>query len=406
MKYFSIFLLFCLVLISACNTETIEEKAARIHAEVLTIDTHTDTPLFFINRDFNIGDNGDARKDGSKYDLNRMVRGGLDAAFFAVFIGQGPRDEESLFKVREKTDRIFKAVHKQVDQYPDNAEIALTAADAYRLEEQNKRAIYLGLENGYPVGTDISYIEKYYNQGARYITLCHTKNNDICDSSTDPNGEEHGGLSEFGKDVVKEMNRLGMLIDVSHISDEAFYNVVELSKVPVFASHSDVRAVCDNPRNMTDDMLYKLKENRGVLQLCLLSDYVKKMPQVPVRDSAFKALRIKYNYFRDLTDEQYNKGVVEWYETNAKYPPNLASVKDLVDHLDHVVKTIGIDYVGIGSDFDGGGGLKDCYDASEFGNITLELVRRGYTEDDICKIWGGNFMRVFKEVELYANNLN
>jgi len=302
----------------------------------------------------------------------------------------------------QQTLSTLAAYRRWIGMHEDRFILAGTVADIARAKQQGKLAVSFDIEGMKALAGDLNMLGVYHALGVRQMLFAYNLNNDAAGGCHDTDI----GLTDFGRSIVREMNRLGMLIDVSHISDEAFYNVVELSKVPVFASHSDVRAVCDNPRNMTDDMLYKLKENRGVLQLCLLSDYVKKMPQVPVRDSAFKALRIKYNYFRDLTDEQYNKGVVEWYETNAKYPPNLASVKDLVDHLDHVVKTIGIDYVGIGSDFDGGGGLKDCYDASEFGNITLELVRRGYTEDDICKIWGGNFMRVFKEVELYANNLN
>ena len=195
------------------------------------------------------------------------------------------------------------------------------------------------------------------------------------------------------------MNELGMIIDVSHISDKAFYDVVELSSVPVIASHSSVRAICDNPRNMTDEMLLKLKENGGVIQMCILSAYVKTPPENPQRDSDYASLRQKYGQWNEITDNAIrDKYLAEWMAIGEKYPGDLAAVKDFVDHIDHTVNLIGIDYVGIGTDFDGGGGLRDCRDASELPNITAELLRRGYSKNDLQKIWGGNFMRVFRQV--------
>lgn len=389
-------------ILNSCVNESAEEKLNRIHAKAITIDTHTDTPLWFTRENFDFGKDYDSRKDGNKYYLPGMEKGELDAAFFAVFLGQGDRDDESIDKVRLRTENIFTSLKSQIEKYKDRAEIALNSDDVYRLEKEGKRAIYIGLENGYPIGKDMNYLTAYYNMGARYVTLCHTRNNDICDSSNDE--EEHGGLSEFGKSIIPEMNKIGMMIDVSHISDKSFYDVVELSKTPVIASHSNARTICDNPRNMTDDMLLKLKENGGVIQLCLLSDYVKKMPSSPERDSAFTALREKYQGFdrKKITEEEYKQGVQEWYAMNRLFPQNLATVQDLVDHLDHIVNLIGVDYVGIGSDFDGGGGLEDCYDVTEFKNITKELLARGYTENEIYKIWGANFLRVFKAVEDYA----
>ncbi len=210
---------------------------------------------------------------------------------------------------------------------------------------------------------------------------------------------EHNGLSEFGKKVIKRMNELGMIIDVSHISDKAFYDVIELSRVPVVASHSSARAVCDNPRNMTDEMLLKLKENGGVIQMCILSEHIKTPPKNPQRENDLAALEKKYGKFNEITDRAIlDKYYAEWDAIVAKYPGDLATVKDFVDHIDHVVNLIGIDYVGIGTDFDGGGGLRDCKDVSELPNITAELLRRGYNKDDLKKIWGDNFMRVFRQV--------
>jgi membrane dipeptidase len=252
------------------------------------------------------------------------------------------------------------------------------------------------------VGHDISLVQKFYNLGVRYITLCHTKNNDICDSSTDPNGPEYQGLSPLGEQVVAEMNRLGMIVDVSHISDEAFYDVLEKSAAPVMASHSCARAFCDNPRNLDDAMLQAIAEKGGVVQMCILSDYVKTPKPNAERDSAFAALRSEFDNYDNASAEQKKIMREQWREIDAKYPKELATVSDVVDHIDHMVQVAGIDHVGIGTDFDGGGGVEGCFDVSEMGNITLELVKRGYTEDQIRKIWGGNFIRVFKAVEAYA----
>ena len=281
-------------------------------------------------------------------------------------------------------------------------ELALTADDAYKIEKKGKGAIYIGIENGYPLGKDISLLKKYYDLGARYITLCHGSNNDICDSSTDDNGPEHNGLSDFGKQVVVEMNHLGMLIDVSHISDKSFYDVLKVSKAPVMASHSSARALCDHKRNLTDEMLKKLAKTGGVIQVCMVSDFLKKHPD-PKREAAYQELREKWKKFRQLPEkDQLRKRkelLTQWKQFRKKYPGGYATVADLVNHIDHIVKVAGIDHVGIGSDFDGGGYLKDCFDVSALGNITLELVKRGYTEKQIRKIWGGNFMRVFRKVE-------
>lgn len=382
--------------------DDLRNKAAQIHTRALTIDSHCDTPLTILHQKLNLGVRNDPHETNSKIDFIRMQEGGLDASFFAVFLGQGKRTDEANTKAKEKALTIFNAIHESVKNNPNLAELALNADDAKRIEKTGKRAIYMGIENGYAIGTDIKNIKEYYDLGARYITLCHSSNNDICDSSTDRKGPEHNGLSPFGKEVVHEMNKLGVMVDVSHISDKAFYDVVETTKTPVIASHSSARAICDHPRNMTDDMLKALAKNGGVIQLCILSNYVKTPDPNPQRDEALEALRKKYNYFTDLTDEQNKQANQEWYQLQKDYPPQLATVSDAVDHIDHIVKLIGIEHVGIGTDFDGGGGLSDCYDASELGNITYELVKRGYSEEDIRKIWGENFLRVFRQVEEYA----
>ncbi len=379
--------------------EDIESIAAEIHREVLTLDSHTDTPLLLSRDDFDIGRRNSHLQRGGQVDFPRMFEGGLDAAFFAVFLGQGERTTEGNKAAKERAMHIFELIHSAIDNHPGMAGLALSADDAYRLREEGKLAIYIGLENGYPIGREINLVDKYYDLGARYITLSHSRNNDICDSSTDPAGPEHGGLSEFGRDVVRRMNDLGMIVDVSHISDQAFYDVLEISQAPVVASHSNARALCDHPRNMDDDMLIALKNNGGVIQVCILSAYVKTPEPNPAREAALDEVREKFNHFEGLTDEEMETAREAWFGVQEKYPRELATVADLVDHIDHIVDLIGIDYVGIGTDFDGGGSLDDCRDVTEIGNITLELVRRGYTIEEIEKIWSGNFMRVFRQVE-------
>ena len=378
--------------------ETSEEKAARIHRNVLTLDTHVDTPLLLARDGWDISRKNDPAERGGQVDYPRMIEGGLDAAFFAVFLGQGERTAGGNERARQNALQIFDLIHNAIDDHPEIAGLALTPDDAYRLRDEGRLAIYIGLENGYPLGRDLSLVRKYYDLGARYITLSHSRNNDICDSSTDPAGPEHGGLSDFGREVVRKMNDIGMMIDVSHISDDAFYDVIEISGAPVIASHSNARALCDHPRNMDDDMILELRDNGGVIHVCILSNYVRTPDPDPERDAALQAVRDRYNNFIDISGEEMEEAWEAWAEVNEKYPRQLATVADLVDHIDHIVKLAGIDHVGIGTDFDGGGSLADCRDVSELGNITLELVRRGYSEADIEKIWSGNFMRAFREV--------
>jgi membrane dipeptidase len=382
--------------------ETLVQKAARIHNAVFTVDTHTDTPMNLSESDFNLAERHDPTLTGTKVDLPRMKEGGLDAQFFAAFLSQGPRTDEGHANANRKTFEIIKTIYKSVEAAPELAQVARTPDDGYKIEKSGKRAIYIGIENGYAISHDLTMIEKFWQLGARYITLCHSSNNDICDSSTDKKGPEYNGLSPFGVQVVKEMNRVGMIIDVSHISDSSLMDVLKISKAPIIASHSCSRAMCDNPRNLTDDDLKAIAKNGGVVQMCILTDYVKPSAPNPGRDSARAALRLKYNNFEGLTPEKEKAGHEEWRQVSRKFPQKLATVKDVVDHIDHIVKVAGIDYVGIGTDFDGGGAVADCYDVSQMGNITLELVRRGYTEEQIRKIWGGNFMRVFKAVIKYS----
>jgi len=383
-------------LISGCSNgeERLIKRADKIHSCIFTVDTHCDTPMEFSDPTFDLG----VRHEDGCVDFPRMVEGGLHGEFFAVFTVQGLRDDSSFNKVHKKALEIFDQIHNNITKNSAKAELAYSADDAYRIWKSGKLVAFIGMENGYPAGKDISRIKQYYDLGARYITLAHTKNNDICDSSTDPGGPENNGLSPFGIQVVKEMNRLGMMVDISHISDKSFYDVLKVTKAPVIASHSSCRALCGSPRNLTDEMLLVLKENRGVIQICILSAYLKTPEPNPEMDAKLKELQDKYGDYNSLTDEAKKAVHKEFKDIRKRYEKS-ATVKDVVDHIDHVVQVIGVDYVGIGTDFDGGGGVDGCQTVAEVKNITIELLRRGYSKKDIAKIWGGNVMRVLREVE-------
>ena len=396
-KTFILFLLLAVISACASEEEKIDRKADRLHHDILTIDTHSDTPMRLMRGGFDPG----IHNDNGCVDFPRMKEGGLDAEFFAIFIAQGPRTPEAFETENQNTLATFDSIRAVVSRNSGMAGIALTGDDARKLKAEGKSAVFIGIENGYPVGTDISRIKQYYDLGARYITLCHSSNNDICDSSTDQSGPEFGGLSAFGEEVVREMNNTGMLIDVSHASDESFYDVIELSKAPVIASHSSCRALCESPRNLNDDMLLALKKNGGVIQICLLSEYLKQPEPNPEFDAMVQELRDKWDQMGELTEEQREQRWQEFSDLKDQYVKR-ATVVDAVNHIQHVVDVIGIDYVGIGSDFDGGGGIDGCSDVSGMKNITRELLRRGYSRDDITKIWGGNFMRVMAEAQSLA----
>jgi membrane dipeptidase len=388
-----------LFLIAGCKSteEQLVIYADKIHASILTVDTHCDTPMDFSDPAFDLG----VRHDQGCVDFPRMIEGGLHAEFFAVFIGQGPRNDSSYTKVHNQALGIFDAIHRNVEKNSSIAEMAYTADDAYRLKKSGKIAAFIGLENGYPVGNDISRVKQYYDLGARYITLSHSRNNDICDSSTDPDGPESNGLSQFGIQVVKEMNKLGMMVDISHISDKSFYDVLKYSTAPVIASHSSCRALCGSPRNLTDDMLLALKENGGVIQICILGNYLRTPEPNPELEAKLKELQTRYGDYNTLSEE-IKKTVKAEYKAIQKKYEKPATVKDVADHIDHAVQIIGIDYVGIGTDFDGGGGVEGCRTAAEMKNVTIELLRRGYSKAEITKIWSGNIMRVMHKVEEVA----
>ncbi|NQT25868.1 membrane dipeptidase, partial [candidate division KSB1 bacterium] len=370
-----------LLIFTQCNKQEDSQQlhAFRLHHEILTLDSHTDTPLNLLRPGWDIGVNhpiGDPRS--GQLDLPRIKRGGLDAAFFAVFIPQGERTPEAYERASTRTDELIRSIRAVYYKYPQQIDLAISADHVRLIAKHDMFSLLIGLENGYPIGNNLSRLAQYYQWGVRYITLCHTSNNHICDSSTDKKGPEWNGLSPFGEEMVREMNCLGLMIDVSHASDQAFFDVLDLSQTPVIASHSNCRTLFDHPRNLTDDMLLAIAENGGVVQLNLCSFYLKELASNPKRQASRDSLRKLYgNYYWQqdpIKREAYLEGLAG---IDQQYPADQATVQDLVDHIDHAVRIAGIDHVGIGSDFDGGAGLADVQDVSQFPLITLELVKRG-----------------------------
>ncbi len=388
--------------------QTTHPAALALHQEILTLDTHCDTPLRMLDTTWDIGAyHKPGVRSAGKIDLPRMRNGNLDAEFFAVYVAQRPLTEENYRKARESADQLFRLIDKMLQTYPDVIRLATTPEDAYANEKQGLLSAYIGVENGFALGHDLNRLAELHQRGVRYITLCHTRNNDICDSSTDDSGPLYHGLSDFGRTLIAEMNRLGILVDVSHASDETFYQALEVSKAPIFASHSCVRALCNNPRNLSDEMIQALATHDGVLQMCILSDYVKEMPVNPQREAAIAALREKYGTWETIQDDSARRLLRQAYnELDIQYPRHLATVADVVDHIDHVVRLVGINHIGIGTDFDGGGGVSGCNDVSQMSNITAELLKRNYRREDIEKIWGGNFMRIFRRSLEISKELN
>jgi membrane dipeptidase len=391
-------------------------KARAIHDRVITLDTHND-----INpRDFTKERNYTQRLE-TQVNLPKMKEGGLDASFFIVYVGQGPLTPEGYDRAYKQAIEKFEAIHRLTEEIaPDQIGLALTAADVRRIAASGRKVALIGVENAYPVGTDLSRIKEFYDRGARYMSLAHNGHSQFADSNTGERDGKwlHNGLSESGRQAIIEMNKWGIMVDVSHPSRQANLQAIAMSRAPVIASHSAARARADHSRNMDDELLEALKKNGGVIQTVAFDSYIKiKPPDTPERAAAIAALRKEFGLGAgpgggggggqgSLTEGRRTQYRVRMDEIDKKFPPPpMATVSDFVDHIDYLVKKVGIDHVGISSDFDGGGGVKGWNGADETFNVTLELVRRGYTEEQIGKIWSGNLLRVMDEVQDVARDI-
>jgi membrane dipeptidase len=394
-------------------------RARAIHDRVIALDTHNDISLENFTREKNY-----AQRLPNQVNLPKMKEGGLDASFFIVYADQGPLTREGYAVAYKEALAKFDAIHQLTREFaPDQIELALTAADVRRIASSGKKVALIGVENGYPLGDDIARVKQFFERGARYLSLAHNGHSQLADSNTGERDGEwlHNGLSALGRKVIEEANRLGIIVDVSHTSKAATVQAIALSKAPVIASHSAVRALCDHSRNLDDEQLLALKKNGGVVQVVAFSSYVKpRAPDSPERAAAVAALRKEFNLpipgarggdaagrggYSQMSEERRAAYRARMAEIDKKHPgPPPATLAEFVNHIDYAVKLIGVDHVGISSDFDGGGGVTGWNDASETFNVTLELVRRGYTEEQIAKLWSGNLLRAMEQVRQYASS--
>jgi membrane dipeptidase len=423
---FAIVLGFSSVQLSAqrpVDEQKLIEKAKKIHAEVITLDTHNDISTS------NFTDTVNYTQDlPTQVNLPKMTRGGLDVTWLIVYTGQGDLNEAGYKAAYANAIDKFDAIHRLTEKYaPQQIELALTSKDVKRIAKAGKKVAMIGIENGYPIGTDISRVKQFAERGGRYMSLAHNGHSQLADSNTGERDNKwiHNGLSDLGKQAIAEMNKWGIMIDLSHPSKQANIQAMQLSKAPVIASHSGARALCDHSRNLDDEQLELIRKNGGVVQAVAFRGYVNKqkselrstktaelmaelakgenftiLPRAEVLKLE-EAQRVDYGTRLAAFRSKMNPIVKERLKTVA---PDV-NVADFVNHIDYLVKKIGIDHVGISSDFDGGGGVEGWDSAAETFNVTLELVRRGYTEKQIKKLWSGNLLRVLDEVQKVAKRL-
>lgn len=372
-------------------------RAAKLHRQAILVDLHCDTPQRVLDEDFDMG----ARDGKGHIDIPRMKEGGLDAAFMSIYVDMRRYAGEAATK---RALQLIDTVYAQAQRHPDQFVLATTAADVRHAHKQGTIALLMGMEGGTPIADDLRLLRDFYRLGVRYMTLTHSLNNNWADSSTDQ--PRHNGLSEFGKQVVREMNRLGMLVDISHVSDKAFFDALEVTQAPVIASHSSARALCNVPRNMTDEMIRAVAKNGGVIHVnyhigFLDQNYVDAFDKV--RDEFRDRMRALGEQYKD-DDKARREAQDQLFKEYAAKLPRVPWQR-IVDHIDHMVKLAGPDHVGLGSDFDGATMPDGMDDASYLPRITQGLLERGYREADIRKILGGNTLRVMEEAQRVARRL-
>ena len=363
------------------------QKAKIIHSNVITLDTHNDIDVKNFTDNLNY-----SQKTNSQVNLPKMIKGGLDVSWLIVYTGQGELNKEGYRKAALNAQSKFDAIYRLVNKYATSQiSLAKSSKEIDSILQLGKKVAMIGIENAYPIGEDLNEIRRYAKLGARYMSLAHNGHNQFSDSNTGEfdNTTKHNGISELGKKAIDSMNFYGIMVDISHPSKEAIRQTIKHSKAPVIASHSSARALSDHPRNLDDEQLLWIKENGGVVQTVALALFVNKVKHE------------KYlNASENLKDKSNKKNTEK---LKKEFSP--VNVSDFVDHIDYIKNKIGIDHVGISSDFDGGGGIEGWQDASETFNVTLELVKRGYTEEEISKIWSGNLLRVLDEVQEISNEL-
>jgi membrane dipeptidase len=383
----------------------LEERARAVHRAAIVVDGHNDIALAIVDDGFDLGKDGTKGRPRTHTDLRRLKAGGLGAVFFAIYVDGrfAPKTPGGRSHAYERARALIAAVQAQTRAHPRSLELATTAADVARIKGRGKVAVLLGLEGGIAIENSLEKLRALHALGVRYMTLTHWATTEWADSSgdmEDPAVKHHGGLTDLGREIVREMNRLGMLVDVSHVADRTFFDVLDTGRAPIIASHSSMRALADHPRNLTDDMLRALARNGGVVMINFFDGFTDRRKAEVVKHTAEKRRQLQALYPNDAA--RVNREVEAWWAAHGFPRTPLAT---LVDHIEHAVRVAGVDHVGLGSDFDGvpldmvPQGVEDV---AGFPNITLELLRRGHSPADVTKILGGNLLRVLREAERLA----
>ena len=383
--------------------DPVSPEVRKLHDRLIVLDTHLDTPSNLPRPGWSILDEHAHEGTFSQVDLPRMKAGGLDGGFWVVYTAQGPRDAAGNLAARDHGLMRLVAIREMIAANPDEFELALTPGDARRIEGKGKRVVFVSMENAAPLAADPTLLGTYRAMGLRMLGITHTRNNQFGDSSTDPAGPEWGGLSPMGRALVQEANRMGILVDGSHVSDATLAQVISLSKAPVVLSHTSADAVYDHPRNIDDDMIRTLAAKGGVIHVNALGAYLIPTPRIAEREEAKDALRARFGPDSALTADQVQEWLRELAVLDAKYPVPTATFEDYMSHLLHILEVAGPEHVGIGADWDGGGGVAGLEDVSQLPRITERLLKAGYSEQDVANIWGGNLLRILGEAQALAD---
>ena len=369
------------------------------HEDLLTLDSHLDTPLVLDRKGFDIGRRHDWQTDYAQVDLPRMKEGGLDGGFWVIYTAQGPLTKASYAKALAHARRRNQVIDDMLQKLGNDFAPAFNSTDAARIAASGKRVVYKSIENAYPLGTNIDLLDEFYAAGVRMVGLVHSSNNQFADSSTDKGGQKWGGLSPLGKQLIQRANQLGMIVDMSHAHDEALAQAIELSETPIILSHSGAAHLYKHPRNVPDYLLTKLAQSGGVIQINSLSGYLRDLATDPRRLPEFIDLYRKYQNAAGGMHENHEAFIADRRELDEKYPPDYAEFSDVMDHIFHALELMGPDHVGIGLDWDGGGGVNGLQDVSDLPKITAALQKADISQQTIEKIWSGNMLRLLQQAE-------
>jgi len=377
-----------------------------LHHRLLVMDSHLDTPANFSNPDYDILADNPTRMGQVQVDLPKMQRGGLDGGFWVIYTPQGPLDEASYEAARMAALKRSDDILSMVSDHSVEFELATSADDAQRIVKSGKKVVYQSIENSYPLGTDLGMVEEFYNRGVRLIGPVHFMDNQFADSATDLSGSDLGGLTPLGEELVREANRLGMMIDASHAADSALEAIMEISSTPVVLSHTGVSSLYDHPRNISDELLKKVAEDGGVIQINALGAYIEDLEPPAERVAALEALAAEFGGVSpsELGPAERDLYMARRREINDTYPMPLSSFEVFMEQMLHALELVGPDHVGMGADWDGGGGVAGMEDVSDLPKVTKRLLDEGYTEEDLEKIWGGNLLRIMRQAEAEKQN--